>query len=151
MTFCRLGWRRQALFVEALALVAFAWAVTRLLPYRWVSPLYGRPRAAEAAAGESAGAPGRRPFAPDPAVRDVRWALRMVHRRLAWDRSCLARALAGRIMLRRRGYSTTLYIGAFRGTASAPGLHAWLLEHGAPVTGVGEIPGLATLAVFDGD
>lgn len=163
ITFARLGWRRQALFLEALALVGFAWVATRALPFRWVRPLYGRPRApgtpdvpgvpgvSDAPDGHVA-APGRGGEREvDPFVREVCWALHMVHSRLSWDRSCLARAIAGRIMLRRRGYAPTLYLGAHRRDGSDVEFHAWLMEHGAPVTGVRGSHPFTTLAVFDSD
>lgn len=149
-TFARLDWHRQALFVEALGLVSFAWTALHVLPFRWVRPLCGTPRAATDVDGTLEGLP-RVPFRQaDPMVREVAWALRMVHTGLGWDRSCLARAVAGRIMLRRRGCAPTLYIGAARAAGDMK-FHAWLLDRGVPVTGVRGAGTFTTLAIFDGD
>lgn len=144
-TFAKLGARRQALFLEALGLVVFASAAVKLLPYRATRRLYGNPnpRPIEPVW------PRRDDWRVDPQVHDVSWALHAVERTTGWDRSCLARAIAGRIMLRRRGFAPTLVIGTRR-AAGALAFHAWLLEHGQPVSGVRAARGFSVLAVFDG-
>ncbi len=147
-TFARLGPRRQALFLEALLLVGFATVATRVLPFQWTRRLYGRARRRRDPATDEV-VRARPPV--DPAVRDVAWALYVIGRRFFRDTGCLARAIAGRIMLRRRGYAPTLYIGAQRVPGADTKLHAWLLERGTAVTGVREAESYTTLAVFDAD
>lgn len=145
-TFTRFERRRQSVLLEAALLFGFAYVATRALPFSWTRRLYGRPRK-----GPTSVDPPPGDSAADPAVRDVRWALYMVRTRLGADRACLASAIAGRMMLRRRGYAPTLYIGAARSPSGGIQLHAWLVERGHPVAGVGKLGAFETLAAFDAD
>lgn len=145
-TFARLGVHRQALFIEALVLVVAALVATRVLPFRIARRLYGTPRIDADASPASTVRPSAEAAAR---IGDVRWALRMVHERLGWDRSCLLRAIAGRVMLRRRGHRSTLYLGARHDDAGSVKLHAWLYADGVPVSGVRDAHGFKTLGIFD--
>jgi len=83
-------------------------------------------------------------------IWQVRWALRMAKEHLPWEGTCLPRALAGRIMLRRRGLPATVLIGALRGADHELHLHAWLTTREAiPITGVREGRGFRVLARFE--
>lgn len=150
-TFVRLDRRRKAILVEAALFVALFTVTLRLLPFRSLRWLFGRPRR------PSPGAPGRavetlRRDRNDRVLVDVRWALGVVRRLGDPRRGCLPRALAGRVMLRRRGYTPTLHIGIRRDDgAGKVAFHAWLTEQGTPVTGVRTDLSFATLAQFDGD
>lgn len=143
--FGALGFRRQALLTEAMGLVAFASMITRLSPYRLSRRLYGSPRRADGATMP----PVVQMDAVDPRIRDVAWALRVVMRITGSDKGCLPRAIAGRIMLRRRGFAPTLVIGTRRDADRVLAFHAWLLEHGRPVTGVRAGRQFTALAVFE--
>ena len=79
------------------------------------------------------------PHRPDPAVFAVARALRRVAKPHA--ATCLPQALAGRVMLRRRGLPSTLSLGA-RPDPDGPGafaFHAWL-RSGGVVLNVGGGP-----------
>jgi hypothetical protein len=49
--------------------------------------------------------------------------------------TCLSRALSGWLMLRRRGVSSVVRVGARQVRAAAPRLHAWLEVGGLPLIG----------------
>lgn len=151
LAFVRLERRRKTIFLEALLWMAFGTAATRLLPFRWMRSLYGRPRTGRKTEGvEGSSAPMAVRERCDPVLGDVRWALRVLQGLRDPRRGCLARAIAGRMMLRRRGYAPTLHIGARRPDAGGEAeLHAWLTVHGEPVTGVRGAGPFTTLAVFD--
>ena len=130
---------------RARALEAAAWfhayrAVVRLVPRRRLGPLLG-----------VEGPPDARPEAPPAApevVRQVRRALERASR--ATPDTCLAQALAGRAMLRRRGLASTLSLGVRRADGDLA-FHAWLRSGGALVNGTAG-PGVYTvLATYHDD
>ncbi|MEE8469670.1 MAG: lasso peptide biosynthesis B2 protein, partial [Planctomycetota bacterium] len=61
---------------------------------------------------------------PEPDLRRVRWAVNAASRLLPGTR-CLAQALAGQVLLARRGVPTSLRIGVER-SSEAMSAHAWL-------------------------
>lgn len=70
----------------------------------------------------------------DPGVRAVASAIRRGAWRLPFASTCLKRAVAGRLMLLRRGTASSLVIGvAMRD--GRPSAHAWLVAGGGVVCG----------------
>jgi hypothetical protein len=73
----------------------------------------------------------------DPDAQDlvsrIRWALAAASRRAPWRCQCLEQAIAGKWMLRSRGYATTLYLGL--ALADEIEAHAWLRCGSLIVTG----------------
>jgi hypothetical protein len=66
----------------------------------------------------------------------IRWALGAVSRRAPWRCMCLERSIAGKMFLRSRRVSNTLYLGVARD--EQPGAiraHAWLRSGTFSVTG----------------
>lgn len=108
---------RRALALEAaLALAAFQLALA-LVPFRWIAGRLGTLGADSPATAE----PGQ-----DAWALEVRWAIAAAGRRLPWPSRCLARALAGWWMLRRRAVPITLHFGV-AATGDGPfQAHAWL-------------------------
>ena len=70
----------------------------------------------------------------------VVWAIRAVGRRTLGDRPCLPEALAGRMMLQRRGYDADLHIGVRKGEKGDLMAHAWLESGQHIVLGGGQSP-----------
>ena len=62
-------------------------------------------------------------------------ALERVRRRVPWSGHCLAQALAGKYMLRRRGVASTLYLGVAKDAKSQLEAHAWLRSGDVVVAG----------------
>jgi len=150
----RLPLSRQGILIETLVLMAVAWAATRLLPLRALAPFYGRLNRTNADPGRS-GVPERELAGLSQRQKEqmwqVRWALRMAKHHLPCDGTCLPRALAGSVMLRRRGLPATVRIGAFRREGQDLKLHAWLTTFDeVPVSGVREADGFTVLATFEG-
>ncbi len=108
------------LVVEALVQIVMVWATVRLLPpgklRRWLEP---RPGLAEP---------------PLQLARDLRRVMRFVAPALPRRTHCLICAVAARAMLTRRGYGSTLSLGADLNT-SAIAAHAWLSAGSIIVTG----------------
>ncbi len=109
-----------ALVVEALVQITLVWATVRLLPSgrlrRWLEP---RPGLAEP---------------PLQLARDLRRLMRFLAPALPRRTHCLICAVAARAMLARRGYGSTLSLGADL-SKSAIAAHAWLSAGTIIVTG----------------
>ncbi|HKX07774.1 MAG TPA: lasso peptide biosynthesis B2 protein [Stellaceae bacterium] len=114
--------------VEAIACLAVA-RLLMLLPFRHVAPLLGPLRPAEGSWSAALDAEG------SAAAIAVRRALARVAQRLPWEASCLVRAIAGRMMLQRRGVPSILHLGARSGHQAELAAHAWLSCGDVHVTG----------------
>ena len=119
--------RRRLRTIEAIVLVTAARLALVMLPFAWIA----------SAAGNVDGAHLRdrpRRASTDPVSSDVRGALRAAVRRLPWHTTCLARALAGRLMLAWRGRPSTLVLGVASDGKSLSA-HAWLVTDDGYVCG----------------
>jgi hypothetical protein len=122
--FCRKSASDRLLLLEALVWLAAARLIVLGVPFRLLA--------------RHMSGPGRAlPAPPDAArIRRIGWALNAVGDRVPWRGKCLERALAGKVMLRVRGHSTTLFLGVAR---PEPGqslrAHAWLRCGALPVVG----------------
>lgn len=65
----------------------------------------------------------------------IGWAIRAAARHVPWRADCFPQAIAGRLLLRRRGIASTLYIGVAKSPANDLSGHAWLTCRGIVVTG----------------
>jgi len=130
---------RRAL-VEAVLSLGLA-RVALLLPFRIVAPSIGRATAL----------PEAPRTALDPAEREaalaVGRALRRAANRLPWTSSCLVRAVAGRMMLRRLGLPTLLELGA-RPEGARLAAHAWLRCGDIDVIGAETAAEYTSIAAF---
>jgi hypothetical protein len=83
----------------------------------------------------------------DPVAAGVGVALKRAAARLPWGFTCLARSLAGRLMLMRRGVASTIVIGVAKETEQVIA-HAWLIAAGGLVCGGREAPNFQPIAAF---
>ncbi len=60
--------------------------------------------------------------------KNVRQAIFVIRRRWRDKTTCLHRAIAAQVMLRRRGVSTTLYFGALKKPGQRLSTHAWVQD-----------------------
>lgn len=76
---------------------------------------------------------------PRAEARAVGWAVRAAAAHTPWTSTCLAQALAGAQMLRRRGIDSALTLGVLitPGAAQRMEAHAWLKQGGVFLTGEG--------------
>ena len=135
------GRHAPALFLDALALLAWAKLRVHLLPFRWVAPSLGRANGETAASVPA----GERALAVE-----ISWAVQAAARHVPLRFVCLPQAIAAQRMLRRRGIATTLYLGvaldkAKRETITA---HAWLRAGDKIVPGETEARRHRVLATF---
>jgi hypothetical protein len=147
--------RERRLTLEATLLLAASWGAVRLLPFRWYAPLLGRqerpsiPGDAPHPAGAAHPDGGGAGTTPDEEVaREVGRSLRRGARHLPWHSTCLMQAMAGKMMLRRRGCEAIVYFGVGRGADAGRSFHAWLRTGAVWVSGEREAPGHVVLSVF---
>ena len=113
------------LWAEALVSLLLARMLVYLVPFRWTARLLGRAGQSECtslAQGD------------EQRAQAVALALRQVADRLPGRWSCLVRAVAGHLMLRRRAIPCSLWLGANLGERGFHA-HAWLRSGGHYVTG----------------
>jgi Transglutaminase-like superfamily len=125
----RSGAERQ-LLVEATLWLGLARSAILTIPFRWTTRLFAlRP-------GEGDASTDR--LSRELAQR-IGWALRVASARSPWQSTCLAQALAGTGMLRRRRIPATLSMGVARSADQLNGMeaHAWLSCAGLILTGGG--------------
>ena len=134
------GMRARLRVGEAMLALVAAKVILRGLPWRWLGWLTGP---VDRAATDLRARPGRR----DAGTAGVAWAIRIGARKLPWHSSCLTRALAARMMLRRRGVESTLIVGVASDAAGFRA-HAWLISGGGTVCGGRESREFHPLAAF---
>ncbi|MCI0435345.1 MAG: lasso peptide biosynthesis B2 protein [Gemmatimonadetes bacterium] len=120
----RLPPRDWLLLIEATLVLGIASAAVRLLTFPRVARRLGEFRK-ESPEGEARAAV--------TAARRIRWAVFAASRRLPWKPLCLPQAIAAKIMLRRRGIASTLYLGVDRKDGFEA--HAWVRVGRTIVTG----------------
>ena len=126
------------LLLESLALLLWCRLLARWFPLR----LYGR------WLGELHAETPRHPAPPRAeAIRQIGWSVATASAILPWRDKCLIEAMAAKLMLRRRGAPTTLYIGAHRAPARGVIAHSWLRCGDQTVTG-GDGIGYAVVASY---
>lgn len=104
------------LVLQAVVLLGIARLAILVVPYRRLESWMGE-RLAET--------PADAPVRDVLVARRVAWAIHAVSPSTPWASNCFPQALTAKVLLRRRGIPTTLYLGAALG---GPGLraHAWL-------------------------
>ena len=124
--FLRLPLTEKLLLLEALCALASARLAMFLLPFRSIAAWMG-----------TRGAQTPPEASPEElrTAQKVGWAVAALARRVPWDSRCLAQALAGSAMLRRRGLEGTVNFGGRRDQSAQLAAHAWLRFGPAIITG----------------
>lgn len=113
----RLTWKEQCLLVEAMFALIGARLVLTCLPFRSIVARLGTVGLESAFLVSSQ---------QNETARKIGWSIQAVGRRVPWARQCLAQALAGHWMIRRRNIPATLYLGVSKDSAKPFAAHAWL-------------------------
>lgn len=145
--FLSLSNQRRWLLLEASLWLGLARVAVLTLPFRWIMAALGqRPLAVEMATPPTDLSKVQQDEIQQVAL--VTWAIRIVSRRTPWQSNCLAQALAGQIMLRRRRIVNILYLGIMKEKDNALTAHAWLRSHNFIVTGGGQLERYVVVARF---
>lgn len=82
---------------------------------------------------------------------DIGRAISRAARYVPFRAVCLQQAFAASLMLRRRGFAATVYMGAKRGSECGDlAAHAWCCSGTVPVTGFPTANGFVAVATFSG-
>ena len=117
---------RRLLLWEALGALAVARLGMVCLPFRRIAAWLGTP---------GTESPLTATTEQVNIAREIGWAVGCLARRVPWDSSCLAQALAAMWMLRRRGLEATVSFGTDRGESREFVAHAWVRSGPCLVTG----------------
>jgi len=124
--FWRRPWADQWLFAQAYIGLGLSWAALRTLPFRRIASHLGAPM-------------GDTPNTIAPAhadiARRVSWAVRRASALTPWPSVCLPQAITAKVLLRRHGVASTMYLGAAFDERQAFMAHAWLRCGSLYVTG----------------
>jgi hypothetical protein len=121
----RCPWRQRLLLSEALTCLGLTRVATLLLPFRWLIPLLGRQQYETPTADTPSCL---------PTLRAVARAIAAASRHAPWENACLVQAVTAKLMLKRRGIPSTLYLGVAREDDRLTA-HAWLRSGSVVLTG----------------
>jgi hypothetical protein len=125
--------------VETVLALGIAWALVFVVPFRWTARWFG-----------GAVAPSSRAMLPAKRIANARYVAKRLQRvaaHMPWRTTCLVRALAGSLLLRRRGTPATIRFGVNRADGGFSA-HAWLVVGDTIVLGADNAPGFRPLADF---
>jgi len=146
LRFFQADWRRKWLWVEASWYLAIATFLVKVVPFKHWRGLLGTP----AKANETANTfPRARKLDTDMPSR-IGYAVIGAAAHLPWKPVCLPQAMAGLMMLRKRGFATDVYFGSrLAQTSDKPiDLHAWLVTNDICITGFDTMRTFVALSVF---
>jgi hypothetical protein len=132
----------RSCLVEAGFWLGLARLAILVLPFRRVAPILGR---------HMAQSPEEMEAAPAELLDRISWAVTTASRHLPWDCLCLAQAMAGKAMLKRRGVPSTLYLGLAKEPEAQLQAHAWLRCGVRILTGRRGMAGFTVIATFAED
>lgn len=125
-TFIRLPWKVKVLFAEAFFTSAWVKVCLKMLPFNKVMQWLG-------------GVQQESTIIADPATllfrRQVKCALDLCSKYTPWHTECYTLSLTGKLLLKRRNISSTLYIGFNKDDAGKYNGHAWLRANETYISG----------------
>ncbi|AEB08804.1 lasso peptide biosynthesis B2 protein [Desulfobacca acetoxidans] len=140
--FLALSASERGSLLEAAFWLGIARLAILILPFRRIAPVLGR---------HMATSPEESGMAPVALLDRISWAVATASRHLPWDCRCLAQAIAGKAMLKRRGVSSTLYLGLAKEGEAQLQAHAWLRCGERILTGRRGMAGFTIIATFAED
>lgn len=144
--FAQVGHRRRALVIEAVTCLLLARLGLLFVPFPKLARRLGDfvpPSDSRAMAARKSGAQADAALA-----EEIGWAVTRSARYMPFKAPCLPQAMAARLMLGRRGVSSTLHFGAARAEQMPLDAHAWLDAAGVEVTGYPVANKFAEIACF---
>ncbi len=139
--FLQLNRAERSLLVEAWFRLAAARLTLLSVPFKRIAPRLGKQLL-----------PGELPEAPQgtsPLARSIGRAVERAARYTPWDSTCLTQTIAGKIMLRRRGLPSRLYLGTRKDESGRLVAHSWLLVGNEVLIGGGGHETFTPLSAFE--
>ncbi len=128
----------QALYLEAALWLGMSRLAILILPFRWIAPFLGKHMAHS----------DENEYRDRQTVIFVSRAILDMSCHLPWECKCLAQAISGKMMLRRRQIPSTLYLGVAKKEAGDLNAHAWLHAGGINILGGGGLERFAVVSTF---
>lgn len=129
----------RVLYLEATFWLAISRLAILILPFKWIAPFLGTHMA-------------QTDTRDDPAQKEtttrVCRTIGTMSRHLPWECKCLAQAISGKRMLRRRHIHSTLYLGVAKKQNGDLNAHAWLRTGDTVVLGGGGLERFAVVSTF---
>ena len=136
----RRPWADKWLLVQVFVLLGVTRLAINVLSFRRLARAFG-PHQVET--------PADAPAEQLVAARRIAWAIHRVSPYTPWKSNCFPQALTAKLLLRRRGIPSTLYLGAaFKEDRSGLEAHAWLRCGPLYVTGGRGHERFGTVGVF---
>jgi Transglutaminase-like superfamily len=129
----------QTLYLETTFWLGISRIAILILPFRWIAPLLGTHMASSDENDEN----GDR-----ETMISVSRAIRTMSRHLPWECKCLAQAISGKMMLRRKQIPSTLYLGVAKKEDGDLNAHAWLRAGDIIILGGGGLERFAVVSTF---
>ena len=126
------------LLMEALAWLAASRAAILTIPFKYLAPRLGA-LAGSQDSPEIENLPSYNEY-----TARTTWAVEAMSRWAPWECKCLVQAITGKMMLRRRGVPSSLFLGVRKNESGGLEAHAWLKCGDVFVTGE---PGHETFTV----
>ena len=129
----------SGLLLEAALILGVARLAIVILPFRHIAPWLG--------VRQSATPTAPLPEAHARLVKRIGWAIHTAANHLPWQAVCLPQAIVAKLMLRRRGFASTLYLGASHDGAGFKA-HAWIRAGDVIVTGYQDMQRYTVVSSF---
>ena len=136
----QLSWADRFLLVEAWIQLGAARFALLTTPFRRIAPRLGRQQPPPPATTQGG--------STSPTAKRVAWAIETMARHTPWESACLAQAIAGKYMLRRRRVASQLCLGTRKDERNQLLAHAWLIVSGLIVLGGSGQDTFIALAAF---
>jgi hypothetical protein len=144
--FMQIGNRRRALLIEAVLWLLLARLGLAFIPFPRLASHLGRLVSPQKARTLQSNVEILRDHID--LAGEIGWAVTRAARHAPFRAVCLPQAMAGRIMLRRRGVESVMHFGARMGEDKPIDAHAWLDAAGVQVTGYPVADDFAEIACF---
>ena len=129
------------MFLEAFTLCGYARVALLIIPFKKLAPRLGRHKHETTKEMD---------WNALEDLRKVKRAVNRASRLTPWKSKCFVQAIAGKIMLRKRGFPSTIYLGVCKDKEKGEGLkaHAWLRSGQFIVTGREGMMAFTVVATF---
>jgi len=139
--FLALSWAERFLLLEAFYYLGWARFTLLAVPFKRIAPHLGRQLKKDEIQTPN--------IPPTKLANQVGWSVDVMSRRTPWESACLAQAMAGKFMLRRRGLSSLLYLGTKKDEYGEFVAHAWLQNGNKILLGGGGVETFVVLSAFE--
>ncbi len=129
------------MILESFIMLGLARAAVLALPFRWLAKFLGKRK-------DSVKDDELSKDKPSPMAMKIAWIINKTSQYTPWDSNCLAKAVAGRFMLKRRKISGTVYFGMAKDSEGELEAHAWLRSGNKVLTGDTNLDQYAIVAIF---